>query len=334
MKIPQYLRVFITLLCGLFLTSPAAGQNYKKIAQTGMQFLSVTSDARAAALAGAMTSTPLASSSLFFNPAGMAEMDGILEISASHNQWIADIDYNTVSLAMNPGRGLYGVFGVSLQFVDYGEVLGTMVADNEKGYVDTEKLSPSAFAVGVGYAKALNDRFSVGGQIKWVRWDLEQNLIPLTDSTTTKTTNEITPLAFDFGTFYKTGFKSLVFGMSVRNFSKEIKFVEEGFQLPLVFTMGLSMNMLDLTDFGPDHELLLMLDASHYRSHPEQILIGLDYRFTGLLSLRGGYIYGNDEDGITFGFGVSQFGLDIDYAYTPYGVFDNVQRLTARFSLR
>jgi hypothetical protein len=59
----------------------------------------------------------------------------------------------------------------------------------------------------------------------------------------------------------------------------------------------------------------------------------LDYRLMNLLSLRGGYMSSNDENGLTFGMGVSYLGICLDYAYTPFGVFDNVQRMTVRFSL-
>ena len=56
-----------------------------------------------------------------------------------------------------------------------------------------------------------------------------------------------------------------------------------------------------------------------------------------MLSLRCGYVTSNDEDGISFGTGIctgiSNYRLRLDYAYTPFGVFDNVQRMTARFSL-
>ncbi len=306
----------------------------KKIAQTGFQFLSVTSDARAAAIAGAVTSTENRSSSLFFNPAGMANMSQFIDVSISLNKWIADINHSTYSLALNPSSGRYGVLGVSFQSIDYGNVLGTRIEVNDpKGYVDTGTLSPSAFAVGVGYAKALTDRFSVGGQIKWVKQDLEASLIPTSDTTTTSKNYELSPVAFDFGTLFKTGFKSLAFGMSVRNFSKEIKYEQEGFQLPLVFTMGVSMNLMDFFEQKSlDQSLWLTIDATHYRSHPEQLLIGFDYMVMNLLSLRTGFAANNDEDGATFGIGISQFGLMLDYAYTPFGVFDQVQRITARFS--
>ena len=56
--------------------------------------------------------------------------------------------------------------------------------------------------------------------------------------------------------------------MSVRNFSQEIKFEEEGFQLPLTFKIGLSINALDFTSLNPeDHALLVVLDAVHPRSY-------------------------------------------------------------------
>ena len=47
---------------------------------------------------------------------------------------------------------------------------------------------------------------------------------------------------------YKTGFKSLNLGMSIRNFSEEIKYIEEGFQLPLTFRIGASIDALDFMD--------------------------------------------------------------------------------------
>jgi hypothetical protein len=321
--------LYLLVLSGLM--APARAEDFEKLAQTGMQFLSVISDARAASLSGAVCSTPMNSASLFFNPAGMAEMDHLIDVSASYNKWIADISHNTFSLAVNPKHGLYGAFGLDMQYVDYGEVLGTMLTENGQDYVDTEIIKPTALAVGLGYAKALNDRFSVGGGVRIVHWDLGENTVPVTEGKTTRTRNEITPASFNFGTFYKTGFKSLAFGMCVRNFSQEIKFADEGFQLPLVFAMGISMNVMDLlSSGGTEQSLLLMVDADHDRSHREQVMVGMEYKVMRILSLRGGYIYGNDEDNVSFGFGLCYAGFTFDYAYTPYGVFNNVQRVTVR----
>jgi len=47
-----------------------------------------------------------------------------------------------------------------------------------------------------------------------------------------------------------------------------------------------------------------------------------------MLALRVGYVTSQDEYGLTAGFGVHQFGVSFDYAYTPFGVFGNVHRFT------
>ena len=52
-----------------------------------------------------------------------------------------------------------------------------------------------------------------------------------------------------------------------------------------------------------------------------------------LISLRAGYVSGNDENSFTYGVGISSFGLAVDYAYTPFGVFNNVQQVTVRVTL-
>ncbi len=333
--------IMVCLLAALLFATGGRAQELenKKQAQAGFHFLSVVSDARGAAMAEAMTSLETASSSLFFNPAGMANMKGFADVSASMNQWIAGINHNAFALALSPAKGEYGVLGFSLQYVDYGMFQGTVVDKTlDQGYVDTGDFSLSAMAIGIGYAKRLNDRFSVGGQVRWVHQDLGESVVPeistALDTTERTASNEIEPLSFDFGTQFKTGFKSLVFGMSVRNFSKEIKYVEEGFQLPLVFNMGISMDVMDLVGKMPfEQSLIVSIDASHHRDHPEQLKFGVDYKALGMLSLRGGYVTNNDEDGISFGMGISRYGLTLDYTVTPFGVFNEVRRMTARFSL-
>ncbi|MFH1196074.1 MAG: PorV/PorQ family protein [bacterium] len=338
----KYLVVSVLLTC--LLSTGGFAQENQKLAQTGFQFLSVVSDARAAAMADAVTSLQVGSSALFFNPAGMANMTDFIEISGSTNQWIADINHYTFGVAVSPADGNYGVFGLSLQYVDYGEFYGTRVAPGAPlGYVDTGIFKLSAMALGLGYAKQLTDQFSVGGQIRYVHQSLGDTYVPVnihTDSTGTQiadtslVNSELSPLVFDFGTQFKTGIKSLVFGMSVRNFSSEVKYANEGFQAPLVFTLGLSMNVMDLFESMPfEQSLYLSVDASHYSDHPEQIKVGLDYRLMNMFSIRGGYSSSNDENDFTFGLGVSKFGFSFDYCYTPFGVFDNVQRMTVRFSL-
>ncbi len=313
------------------------GLGQKKLAQTGFQFLSVGTDARATGMGEAYTTVEGSSGALFYNPAGMARLGGFLEVTASRTTWIADIEYVTGSMALRPWRGQYGVLGFSFMSVDYGELQGTMVADNEQGFIETGSFSPSSYAIGVGYANDLTDRFAVGGQVKWVSQALGESIIPVGNYDVTKETRRKSyreeVLAFDFGTLYKTGFKSLAFGMCVRNFSEEVKYEREGFQLPLTFKVGFSMNVMDLVpSLGKEHGLLVSIDAVHPRDFPEYLNIGMEYNFMKVLSLRGGYITRQDDYGLSGGFGLSVYGVQLDYSYTPFEVFRDINRFSVRFS--
>lgn len=323
------------LLVSAFVSSVYAQKN-QKLAQTGFQFLSINSDAKAAGMAEAVTSMQTGSASMFFNPAGMASLKSYVDVSGSINKWIADIKHTSFAVAAKPFDGDYGVFGLSLQLVDYGEFLRTVVSSNALGYEDLGTFKLQSYAAGFGYAKQISDRFSVGGHIKYVHQDLGTSTIAVVSGVDTSkgdVSNTLSPLVFDFGTQFRTGIKSLVFGMSVRNFSTEVKYAKEGIQAPLIFTLGISMDVMDLVEKLPyDQSLYLALDASHYKDHPEQVKLGLDYRFMDMLSLRVGYASGNDENGVTYGLGLRKYGFELDYAYTPFGIFDSVQRFTFRFA--
>jgi len=92
------------------------------------------------------------------------------------------------------------------------------------------------------------------------------------------------------------------------------------------------MDMMDLFEKLPyEQSLYLSIDASHYRDHPEQLKVGLEYQIMNMLSLRGGYATNNDESGFSYGLGISKFGFAFDYSYTPFGIFQNVQRMTGPF---
>jgi hypothetical protein len=64
--------------------------------------------------------------------------------------------------------------------------------------------------------------------------------------------------------------------------------------------------------------------------------MGGEYVFMQILSLRAGFISLADEQKFSYGVGLqksfSSFGLGVDYAYTPFGVFDKVQTFSFRFS--
>ena len=310
-----------------------------KLAQTSFKFLKISPDARAAALGDAMTSMEMRSSmAMFYNPAGMARIEGKFSAGFSITNWIADINYNAASIAYNTGR--FGVVGFSLISSDYGDnFIGTVASTSEAGFTEYSELGlanpePSSLAIGLGYAIAITDRFAVGANIKYAQQDLGSALV----ATGELEDNEESTLAYDFGVLYDTGFRSLKFALSVRNFSQELTYVNENFELPLSFNVGVSM---DVTDFmatvDPDmHSFNLMFEAERPRDFSEQLKVGGEYMFMNILALRAGYVFPTDEQGVNLGAGLNysagSVGFGVDYAYTTFGVFDNVQRLGVHLS--
>ncbi len=341
MRLRQRISIICIFMLGIWLSNAHASE--PKLAQTGFQFLTVPTQARAAALGDAFTAMYGGSMSLFYNPAALGFSKSTLDFSLSQNNWIADIKHVAGSFSFSPGQGRYGIFGVSIISVDYGEFLGTVVDPNaEKGYQDTGTFSPNAFAVGIAYSRALSEQFAFGFHAKYASQDLGSALIPDADAENGSRSKSYSEgvLAFDFGTIYRTGFKSLAFGMSVRNFSQEVRFESEGFQLPLTFNIGISMDLMDfISPENETHSFMLAVDANHPRAAPEQLMVGGEYMFMNVVALRFGYHQNVDERDYTMGAGLQlEYGnrgghIAIDYAYTPFGVFDNVQRFSFNLSL-
>ncbi len=315
----------ILLLC-LFTVQQVEAQNIKKVAQTGLQFLKVDMSPRSAAMGGANSMVAYDASALFSNPAGMALMTSQADAFVSQISWIADISYNAGGAAFTAGN--IGTFGINFISADYGEIQGTRVESSERGYELTQKLDVGAYAVGLGYARKLTNKFSVGGHINYVGQHLGQSVLEEGED---PKENRVSGLAYDFGTIFYPGLQSVRFGMSIRNFSPEFKYETETFQLPLTFRIGLAVDVLDFLGGMENHSLLLNVDALHPRDYTERIHIGSEYMFSNLLALRAGYKTNYDEEGLSLGFGVnyeiSGIGLRVDYAYSAFGVFNSVSRI-------
>lgn len=339
-----YFSFILVLLAAMVVSAPfsviAQERANAKLAQTGLKFLSIGVSARQAALADAFTAADGNSVSQYYNPAGMARLDGLTDVSLGSVNWIADIKHHHASLAVKAGD--FGVFGLAFQYADYGKIEATILANNSQGFLDIGEIKPSAYAIGLGYARALTDKFSIGGNVKYVRQDLgagvtQASYIGAAGSVTGATVtaenkNALDVIAFDFGLIYRTGYKSLTLGMAVRNFAREVKYQKESFQLPLAFRLGVSMDVLDIAGIERDqHSLLVTVDAEHPRDFPEQVKVGLEYVFMEMIAARIGYVGPADEHNLSYGLGLQYKQFSVDYALTPFGVFSEVQRFSVRF---
>lgn len=310
----------------------------KKLAQTGLQFLKVDMSARASALGGSYLTIGNDASAMFYNPAGIGYLQSDFDFFFNQTQWIADITYNSFGVAKRFGN--LGTFGISGIFCDYGDIQATRVAANEQGFeILDDPIDVGAYAIGVSYARSLTSKFTVGGTVKWVNQNLGESLLPtkINGQDTTKVSeNKVGDMAFDFGTVFYPGWKSFRFGMSIRNFSRELKYEQESFQLPLTFRIGVAMDVLDL--MGEEHEnsLLVSVDALHPRDYSERLHIGAEYLFMDMVAFRAGYKSNYDVEGLTAGIGfmydVSGFKVKLDYSYANFDIFDSVNRFSVGFA--
>ena len=292
-----------------------------KLAQTGMKFLSFSPDARAAALGDAFTAKTGGASSLFYNPAGMARLEGVNVVLGQTN-WIAGITYNAVGFAYASEAG---VFGVSMMNVDYGELQGTIRSTSEAGYIDTDLFTPTASVVGLGYAFAPTDRFSVGGQVKFANENLGTAYLDADGGPSSTEDLDMSTTAFDFGLMYQMDWKNLMVAMSARNFSESLKYAEEAFELPLTFRMGVAADVIE--------NLSVSLVNEHPRDYLPTTRVGVEYSLMNMLAIRAGFVTPTDEAGINLGVGFNMAGLSVDVAYTDFGAFDSVMRFGVQYTL-
>ncbi len=297
----------------------------KKVAQTGFQFLKLDVGARAAAMGGAFMMVGNDANAMFYNPAGLAKMTSSFDFMAAQTKWVADITYNAGGIVKNFGN--WGTVGLNYLAADYGGgFVGTQVSSSLQGYVETGSLDVSAYAMGLTYARPLTDKFSIGATVKYVSQQLGQSVITAGSSAVE---NKVSGVAYDIGTIFYPGFKSFRLGMSIRNFSAQMKYQQEGFQLPLTFTIGLAMDVMDLLG---EHKnpLVLAVDAIHPRDYTERIHVGGEYWFMNMIAIRAGYKFNYDVEGLTAGIGakyaVAGVNLKFDYSYSDFGSFDAVNR--------
>jgi hypothetical protein len=321
----------LLIIITLIISVPLHAAGLKKIAQSGMQWLSIPLGARAAAMGGTYTAVANDASSIFWNPAGVAFTKGG-NLFLTQTKWIADINVNAGAFSYDAGQ--WGFFSASFAAVDWGVFHGTRRTNTSEGFEETGDFSPSDWAAGIGYSRRVSDRFAIGGHLRYLHENLGSTLEG-TMGSGTEYTARMNLLAFDFGTIYYTGFKDLRLAMSLQNFSQEKKYRVDHFPLPLTFKVGVAMNMTSLWMAESPHSILLAIDAIHPRDYTERLNFGLEYGYKNMVFLRGGYKTNYDEEDLTLGAGVhyetGEIAMGLDYSYVQFKNFDAVQMFGVNF---
>ncbi len=329
--------VFLVLVHLAWFVGEAQSQTFDNVGTSGAQFLKLDVDARVVALGGASAAITRGAMALYYNPAGIANMDEH-SLAFSYTDWVADIRYNYLAYA-RPISG-FGNVGVHVAVLTMGDMKETTL-DQPDGTGET--FGANSWVLGVSNAHQLTNRFSFGVTAKYLR----ESISDLASGA----------LAFDIGTIYYTGFRSLRIAMSTRNFGGDTKFggtelettldqdndpttqpVEvrlntESHPLPLSFRIGIAYDF----EFGEDSKVMTTLDGYNTRDRGQQASLGVEYRWQERLAVRAGYKLEADEEGIAGGAGydfeIPGFGnMGISYAWADVGRLESAHRFSLMLS--
>lgn len=321
----------IALLVACGSTSLAA--DFTKTGSVGAQFLKIAVGSRYQGMAEASVAMVDDAYSLYWNPAGLANIDGS-HVTFTNVNWMTDISLNYIGIATRIED--VGTIGFAATLMSMGDMEVTTV-DQPDG--TGEMFSATSVALTTGYARFLTNRLAFGASIKYVYEKIHKEAAG--------------GLAFDFGTQLHTGFKSLRIGMNISNLGPEMRFSGpdlntavptsggssvngsidvDAYDLPLTFRLGMAFDVLH----NADNRWTMAVEAKHPNDNEQQASLGGEYSFQQRYFLRAGYKLNYDEQGLTLGGGFrSSLGssneLVLDYAWSDFGRLESVHRFSVGF---
>lgn len=322
----KVLILFIVFTLNLFAQNPNLGTS-------GAQFLQIPIGARNTALGSAVVGLTDDASSIFWNPAGIANIQST-SLHFSFFNWFKFFDVNAFSIARNIGD--LGTIGASILVLNMEKMeITTELEPNGTGrYFDAQDL-----AVGLTYARNLTDRFRFGITAKYIYQRIWN-----------ETSNGV---AFDIGTQYTLDFKNLTIAMAMTNFGPDLnmsgpdlnvvhdrnktfplnrltpaRLATDDYPLPLHFQVGIGMDLFN-TEFMKSR---ITIDASHPNDNQERLHFGTEIYFFDMLAIRGGYKHNYDDENFTFGGGIktvfADYKFSFDYSYSAFKILPNVHRIS------
>ena len=341
----KLLKTALALGLVILLSSPLAAQ-IRKSGITGAAFLKIGVGARAVALGSAYTTVHGDVNQMFWNPAGIAVKKGRTQVALSYNSWIADLNHYAVAAARTFGN--YGTFGIGLVGLGLSGIDNSGGADRDQipsflddtysGFRDTETGSYDYqdYALQVTWASNFTDRLSLGATGKIIHQDIDEV--------------GATAYAVDFGAIYRVGYRGTRIGARINNLGSDVEFYNIGAPLPLLFSVGGSIDLMEENDQGM--KVTLLSDATKPQDGEQLLYSAVEAQILNIFWLRGGYKFnysGVDDDkvdevtgasfsaprteeGFTAGVGVDvpwqEYRAVVDYAYTEFGILDSVHRVS------
>ena len=325
------------LLVGLAVGTLAAGSaragefirlfGEENVGTASGQFMRIPVGARAVAMGKAYSALATDGSAPFWNAAGIVRTPGRQNFFFSHSEYAADIKLDYLAAH---ARGQNFAYGMTMGVLRSGDIERTDEFHQEG---TGQYFNANQFFVGATLARAMTDRFSIGGSLKYYQENLDEY--------------QIKGFLVDMGILYYLGLGDTRVGFAVRNFGGDLKpggtppalpdgYVPgesfQSFAAPTVGTFGAARTW----GLSQNISLLTSADFAHPSDYKESFRMGGELGLNRMLFLRAGYETSRDEGGFAAGFGVQlnrkQLRLRIDYAYSDQGTFGTIHHLAVDIS--
>ncbi|MBL0057636.1 MAG: PorV/PorQ family protein [Elusimicrobia bacterium] len=280
----------------------------KSSGNTTANFLQMGVGARGVAMGEAQTAAVNDATSLYWNPAGLGGLTQS-EIMFMHNAAVQGTDQDVFYFARPTASG--GVLGVGGSFLRVGDIEGF---DSTNGITGNVAASDSLLTL--GWAKPWED-------LRWFSGiQTGVNLKVLK-----KTLDQESALGYmaDVGLIYEAQSKwnqGLRTGFVLQNAGTGLTFDSEKASFPMAMKLGAAYPL-----FGDN--MTLAGDLVLPGAGGPYLNLGADYRIWDILAFRLGYKGNNDLDtGLTYGFGIGNERLHLDYAFVPFGRFGDSHRIS------
>lgn len=337
MKYVYYL--LLSVFFTLEVNSQVGGENV-------YQFLNLATSARQIALGGEVLTLIDDVNQPIWNPAVINnELDN--KISANYSSFLAGINIGSISYAREISRR-FGTIHTSINYLDYGTLIGADEQGNETGNFGANDL-----AISVGYALNLPwTNFFFGANLKLINSNI-QNFTSF-------------GVAADFGILYNSPYKPYSFTIVARNIGAQIKsFNGINEEIPFKVSVGASyqleyvplkwyltldnLQQWDVSEPNPSEQTTdlegnvteqeigfignalrhFVVGAELFPESAINLRVGYNVRRAAELKLQNVRTFG----GISFGFGIKMNRFKFNYAYSKFHTATNASTFSLEMDL-